>query len=60
MKKLESIKGEKFVVSEDQLLQIKGGYGPTSDYSVEYSSTSFGSGNTASDAKVTDICGDWS
>ena len=30
MKKLESIKGEKFVVSEDQLLQIKGGYLPPS------------------------------
>lgn len=59
MKKLESLKHEKFKVSEDELLQIKGGYGGggmSMDTSVDQSTTHLSGGGTAADSKVTDIC----
>ena len=55
MKKLESIKDEKFVVSEDQLLQIKGGYGGPSYSATESDTSSDGHGDDC----MPDRCVDW-
>lgn len=60
--KLESIKLEKFRVSECDVLQIKGGkvQSGSMDNSYEYSYTSIGNdGATKLDARLSDTCVDW-
>lgn len=60
MKKLESLENERFKISEEELLQIKGGYGtPTSDQSYTFFYTHTGNNGTVMDKQVSDACVDW-
>ncbi len=57
MQKLESLKNDKFAVTQDELLQIKGGYG-SMDASYKYSTTDVG-GEKKTDQEVYDVCTDF-
>lgn len=65
MKKLESLKHERFRVSEDELLQIKGGYGgfvgdlPTFSGTQIVTPTQVTGGETSETKTDPDACMDW-
>jgi hypothetical protein len=54
MKKLESLKNEKYVVSQDEMLQIKGGYDVTPSYRTHQ--TVLGDGRATVDYEAYDVC----
>ncbi len=54
MKKLESLKNEKFVVTQDELLQVKGGYGIDVTYTYRQTTTQASNGTSSSDKELYD------
>jgi hypothetical protein len=59
MKKLESLKSEKFAISENEMRQIKGGYGGSITASYTESDTCLPSGGSVCDYTHTDSCIDF-
>lgn len=59
MKKLENLENEKFKISEEELLQIKGGYGGSMYGSFEQYDTTAANGAVTCDSRQVDSCVDW-